>query len=241
MISSRDSSASTRTYSSKKTVSGNPSGRTTANSLYRKTFEDNALIYFPSDDGPAWHKASQCVWSSTTRIRGKASLHDKYEHLEELFVKLIDVKPVDLLMAIGELQEAGRRHSISEQEVKKSIWAVNSLLSTASRYPNPRDVVNSRIFPIKHPDGSVTLESKATEFFIVDREPLRQMFATKVKFLNFTLEEVVQLRGFFEWVDLGARYLSLCVKETTSFHGGVAIQTSNSDRQIRNRAHALLR
>ncbi|KAI0136379.1 ino80 chromatin remodeling complex protein [Xylariales sp. AK1849] len=207
----------------------------------KAAFEDNALIYMPSDNGRAWHKVSQCVWSSAARLRGRVSLNDEYGSLEKLFVHFLGVKPVDLPMAIDELKEVGNRQSTSEQEVKESIWTVNSLLSTASQPPSPREILSSRIFPIKHPNGIVTLGSNTTEFFIVDREPFRRTFETKVKFPNFTLEEVAQLRDFVEWTRLGTKYLSHCVKEITSFYGGVASQMLNSDLQIKNRAYALLR
>ncbi|KAL7624644.1 hypothetical protein AAE478_006214 [Parahypoxylon ruwenzoriense] len=210
----------------------------------KDAFENNALIYVPLDDGPeraAWHKISHCVWSKAARLRGRVSLNDDYKDLEELFVDFLGIKPVDLPMAIDELKEAGRRHSTSVSEVKESIWTVNSLLSTESNPPRPSAVVKSSIFPVRHPNGGVTRETTATEFFIVDREPLRQSFETKAKFLDFTLEEVVRLGSFLEWTGLNDRYLSHCIKEITSFPGRGASLMSNPDRQIRNRAYPLLR
>lgn len=209
--------------------------------LVKASFENDALIYVPSDDGPSWYKVSQCVWSTAAQLRGRVSLNNDYEDLLGLFVDFLGVKPVDLLMAIDELKEVGSGQSTPIQEVKDSIWTVNSLLATESRPPRSGDVVRGRIFPIRHPNGSVTCQSKTTEFLVVDREPLRLSFETKVKFLDFTLEEVVRLRPFLEWTHLEDRYLSYCVKEITSFHGGAAQPTLNTDRQIRNRAYALLR
>lgn len=184
---------------------------------------------------------SRCVWSRAARLRGKVSLNDDYENLEELFVDFLGVKLVDLPMAIDELKETGSRESTSVPEVKESIWTVNSLLSTERNHPNPREIVKGSIFPVRYPNGRVIRGSMSTEFCVIDREPLRQSFETKVKFLDFTLEEVVQLRLFLEWARLEGRYLSHCVKEITSFHGGVTRPMLNPDRQIRNRAHALLR
>lgn len=195
----------------------------------------------PTDDGRTWHTVSQCVWSSAVRIRGRVSLNDEYARLEHLFVDFLGVKPVDLPMAIDELKEVGNRATASEEQVKELIWTVNSLLSTTVRPPSSKEIVKGRIFPIQQPNGSISLVSKTTQFFVPDRNSLRRTFEKKVKFLNFTLEQVIRLRPFLEWVELDKRFLSDSVKEVTSFHGGMARQTSNPGRQIRNRAYALLR
>jgi hypothetical protein len=181
------------------------------------------------------------VWSSAARLRGRVSLNENYKDLEDLFVGFLGVKPVDLLMAIDELKEAGNRQPTSVLEVKESIWTVNSLLSTESSLPNSRATTKSRVFPVKQANGDVTCGSSATNFFVIDREPLRLSFEGRVKFLDFTLEEVVELWPFLKWTHLEDRYLSHCVKEITSFHGRDAMLISNPDRQIQNRAYALLR
>lgn len=180
------------------------------------------------------------MWSKAAKLRGRVSLSDDYEDLEELFVAILGIKPVDLSMAIDELKEAGSRRSTSVTEVKESIWTVNSLLSTEPSPPKPSAIVKSAIFPVRHPNGGVTCETAAIEFFLVDREPLRQSFETEVKFLDFTLEEVVRLGPFLEWTHLNGRHLSHCVKEITS-PGEGASPISNPYRQIRNRAYPLLR
>ncbi|KAK8076963.1 hypothetical protein PG996_003133 [Apiospora saccharicola] len=208
----------------------------------RDIFDTDALIYVPLDDDySAWHKTSQCVWSSAARLRGRISLNDEYGQFEDLFVNILGVKQVDLQMAVDELKEIGSKPNATREEVKESIQTVNSLLPESSEPPSPHDVVTGRIFPVRNPTGIVTLNSRATEFFIADRESLRSAFQSKVKFLDFSLEEVVRLLPFLEWTGLELRYLSKCVSEMTSFHGDAARPTSNPDRQILNRAHAILR
>ncbi|KAI3332562.1 hypothetical protein F4824DRAFT_475026 [Ustulina deusta] len=207
----------------------------------REAFEIDDLIYASADDLPPWHKPSQCVWSKAARLRGKVSLNEDYEDLERLFTKVLGVKQVDLMMAIDELKHTGSRPSVLVPEVKQSIWTVNSLLSTETSLPDPSDILNSSIFPIRYPHGDVTCRSVSTEFFVVDREQLSQNFATKVKFLDFSLEDVVRLRPFLHWAGLQSRYFSRCIKEVTSFPGEGASPISSTDVQIRYRAHPLLR
>lgn len=212
--------------------------------MFRQAFETDALIYVPSEvcDESAWHKVSQCVWSSAARLRGRISLNDDYDELKELFVDFLGVKPVDLSMAIDELVEAGRRTSTTISEIKDSIWTVNALLLANTKRPRVRDaMLKAAIFPIRYPKGAIARKPTTTEFFIVDREPLRRSFEKKVKFLDFSLEEVVKLAPFLKWFSLEGKYLSSCVRAFTSFPGGGATPTSRPDRQVRNRAYALLR
>ncbi|KAK7947853.1 uncharacterized protein PG986_008739 [Apiospora aurea] len=208
----------------------------------RNAFEDGALIYVHlDDDSSTWYKPSQCVWSSAARLRGRVSLNDEYGKFEDLFVNFLGVRQVDLQMAVDELAEIARNPTATRKEIKESIKTVNSLLPSSSHPPSPRGVVEGRVFPIRTPSGMTTVVSRATEFFVADRESLRSAFHNKVKCLDFSLEEVVRLQPFLEWAGLESRYLSRCVSEMASFHGGAANLTTNPERQIRNRAHALLR
>lgn len=209
---------------------------------FRAAFDKDALIFVPSDDGASWHKSSQCVWSTAASLRGKVSLNRDYEGLEDLFVDFLGVKPVDIHMAIEELKEVGSRGGdVLVDEVKDSIWTVNSLLAMETKPPPPGDILKRRIFPIKHPGGDIQCYSKTTEFFIIDRDPLRRLFESKVKLLDFTLDEVVRLRPLLQWARLEDRYLSVHVKEATIFRGSGARPISSEGRNIRYKAHALLR
>lgn len=208
--------------------------------LLRRQFEVYALIYVPSNDGISWRKTSKCVWSTAARLRDMVSLNNEYEDLEDFFVNIIGVKPVTLSMAIDELKEAGSRQSVSVEEVKASLLTVNSLLCSDSDPPQS-GLMDSKIFPVKYPEDGVHCVSVKTHFFIVDREPLRSSFEGRVKFLDFSLEEVVHLHAFLDWAQLDDRYISRCVREFTSVQNSSGQPISHPDRQFRYRAHALLR
>ncbi|KAI1262212.1 hypothetical protein F5Y18DRAFT_398949 [Xylariaceae sp. FL1019] len=206
----------------------------------RETFETEALIYASVDDETSWYKPSQCVWSKSARLRGRVSLDEEYEELERFFTRVLGVKQVDLQMAIDELKSTAGRPSSSVLELKESIWTVNSLLTNETSPPNPSGVMDSFIFPIRYPSGSVAYGSVNTHFFIVDREQLKDIFQSKVKLLDFSLKEVAHLRPFFDWLCLRDRYLSCCTKEVTSFPGHGATVISSPSLQIRHKAHAFL-
>ncbi|KAF0329343.1 ino80 chromatin remodeling complex protein [Colletotrichum asianum] len=207
----------------------------------KSIFEDEALIYLPVDSGLSWHRPSECVWSNATKLSGRVSLNEEFEDLEIFFVDFLGVKPLDLSMAIDDLKSVATRASVTSSEIKDLIWAVNSLLPTVQKPPSSREVLKTKIFPIAYPNGRVTVGTATTGFCVIDRESLRSSFKNKVNFLDFTLEQVARLRPFLEWTHLENRYLSRCVKEITSFHGGAATPITNPQRQIRHRAHALLR
>lgn len=199
------------------------------------------MIYAPSGDGISWRRTSECVWSHAARLKGKVSLNDDYEELEDLFVDLLGVKPVDLAMAVDELKEAGSSDFTTPEDLKAAIMTVNSLLPLEDDHPDPEEAIKGRVFPVRQANGHIKKSSINTNFFLIDREPLKAAFEGKVKFLGFELDEIRQLRPFIQWASLDDRFLSTCVKEITSFHGERARLLSSPDRQIRVRAHALLR
>ncbi|KAI0200443.1 hypothetical protein F4808DRAFT_470402 [Astrocystis sublimbata] len=207
----------------------------------RETFETEALIYASVDDQTSWYKPSQCVWSKSARLRGRVSLDEEYERLEGLFTRVLGVKQVDLQMAIDELKQTASRPSSSVPEVKESIWTVNSLLVNEASPPSPSGIMESSIFPIHYPSGGVKCLPVQTEFFIVDREPLKKSFMSKVKLLDFSLKEVNDLRLFLDWLGFQNRYLSCCTKEVTSFPGQGATLILTPSLQIRHKAYAFLR
>lgn len=206
----------------------------------RGQFEDHALIYVVSNEGPSWRTTSQCVWSTAALLRDMVSLHSDYEELHDFFVDALGVRPVTLSMAIDELKEAGGRQSISVEEVKASLLTVNSLLCSESDPQRP-ELMKSNIFPVRCPGDRVKCVSAQTQFFIVDRESLRSSFEDRVTFLDFSLEEVVQLRPLLSWARLKERYISQCVREFTSIQGSGMHPISKHGHEFRHRAHALLR
>lgn len=207
----------------------------------RSNFERNALVYVASIDGSSWRKPSECVWSTAAQLRDKVSLNIEYENLRGLFVDVLGAKQVTLKMAVEELKEAGRRESADVEEVKASLQTVNSLLCSEPDQKEQAEFEESKILPVRYPGGAVRCVSAQTAFFIVDRESLRLQFEDKVKFLDFSLEEVNELRPFLEWAGLENRYVTRSVRESTSVGASDARPISKPHREIRPRAHALLR
>lgn len=188
---------------------------------------------------PGWYKISECLWSSTTDIRGKVTLNDHYEDLKDFFIDTLGVNTLTLRMVYDELLETSSESAIDE--TKSKIWSLNALLLTDGDYVDPDLLLERSVFPVVYPDGTKGLTSAATEFAIPDREHLASQFRGKIKILDFSLEEVRRLKGFFEWTNLTHRYLSASIKELTSFSGEATQLISAPHRDLRRKAHAILR
>ncbi|KAB8254531.1 hypothetical protein BDV32DRAFT_132200 [Aspergillus pseudonomiae] len=205
----------------------------------RREFEDESLIFVTTNGEPGWYKISECLWSSTTDIRGKVTLNDHYEDLKDFFIDTLGVNTLTLEMVYDELLETGSESTIDE--TKSKIWSLNALLQTEGDYANPDPLLERVVFPVIYPDGTKGLTSAATEFAIPDREHLASQFRGRIKMLDYSLEEVRRLKSFFEWTNLTHRYLSASVKELTSFSGDTAQLISTPRRDLRRKAHAILR
>ncbi|KAG8677589.1 hypothetical protein FPOAC2_03723 [Fusarium poae] len=219
-----------------------PSLTDTDTTKIRKAFAEEKLIYSNVGNVSHWYTVSECLWSSATQIRGKVALNDLYPDLEDFFVNFLGVQELTLSMAYDELKEMGNRiPSPPIAAVKDTIWALNSLLVTADRQPDERPVLKGTVFPVKYPNGSFKLQSCRTEFAIVDRKALGDIFGTRAKTLDFTLDEVRRLQPFLSWLNMGSRYLSTSVREISTVASEHMNRLQSPDREIKQKADGLYR
>ena len=100
-----------------------------------------------------------------------------------------------------------------------------------------------RFLPIRRTGPASTevrFQNCRSNFSVVDRTKLADIFKENTGFLDFTLEEVLSLAPFLQALGLGNKYLSkLCTEETARPNHGVLddILTQN----FRNRAYYFLR
>ena len=208
--------------------------------ILRKAFEDEALVYVVLNGASGWFKVSQCLWSTATQIRGMVALNDHYDTLKDFFVNFLGVKTLNLQMVFDKLKEQGAGQS-SIEEVRKTIWILNSLLQSEKKHPSPKEILESSVFPVRYPDSSVELRTSATAFAIADRKHLYDSFSNQAKFLDFSTNDVLRLEHFFRWAGLENRYLSRSVKEISTLRGDQDRPISHPDRDVSRKAHGLLR
>ncbi|KAL5334193.1 hypothetical protein BJX70DRAFT_378796 [Aspergillus crustosus] len=207
----------------------------------RELFETEGLIYDEPPDGEArWYKPSECLWSSPTEIKGMLTLDNNYEDLSGFFIELLSVRTLSLQMVHDKLVEQGRGQA-SIDEVKETIWLLNSYLQRESDLPSPQQILEAKVFPVKYPTGGTQLSSDAAHFAIADRKHSSDLFVGKVKALDFSTNEIARLEPFLSWAGQEKRYLSNSVKEISTVHGDSYQSLTSPSRNISQKAHGLLR
>ena len=130
---------------------------------------------------------------------------------------------------------------LSVEEAKETLLAFNSFLSMGISGFDPTPVLANQVFPVRFPSGEVMLRTGVEDFALVDRKILGEDFAALAKLFDFTMDEVRTLQPLIQWAGLGARYLSKCVREISSADTGSVRPISSPHRDIKTKAHALLR
>lgn len=207
----------------------------------RSAFENRSLVYVQEPGFSGWRSPSQCLWASTTNIDGKSAVRDQYADFEDFFTNVLGVRLVNLTMLHDQLIAAATKGAPPEQ-IKELLLDISSHLRSASNRPQADRVLQSTIFPVRCPgESGVTLCSKETEFFIVDREDLFDAFQSRVRYLDFSLKEVCDLSPFIAWAGLESRLLSRSVVEMSRVKGGVERPIRDTNHDVKTKAYALLR
>jgi len=206
----------------------------------RKTFEDNALIFATYRGTPGWWKSSECLWSSTADIGRKVPLSEQYADLRSFFVDKLGVKTVTLRIIHDELLQVNSMTPVGD--AKNLLLSFGALLQSA-RDPElaPGALLKAPVFPVKLPTGDTGLETSEASFVIVDRKSLAARFNGRIKVVDFTLEEVWQLKSFFTWMGMEDRYISASVEEVTRVSSENSRAISSPGRDLKHKAYYILR
>ena len=141
-------------------------------------------------------------------------------------------------MVYDELRQS---HQSSTEDIKVAILSLNGLLQTESTFLDPEPIREARIFPVRYPNGSVTLRSADVDFAIGDRAKLKTMFHDKINLLDFEMEDVQLLKPLIEWLKFQDRYLSNSVEESTSIFSSSGRPISRPDRDLKRKAYYIAR
>ncbi|KAF4331984.1 hypothetical protein FBEOM_14228 [Fusarium beomiforme] len=210
----------------------------TVTSDTRAAFEQFRLIFVRQQTGPRWYKASDCLWSSTTPIRGKVTLDETYEDLKALFVGKLGVKSLTMQMVYDELRQSPQSNV---EDTKVALLSFNDFLQNENGHWDPEPIRKARIFPVLYPDGTVILSSIDVDFAIGDRDNLRSKFSDRISLLDFDLEDVHRLRPLFRWLRIQDRYLSKCVMESTAISSELQSPISSKKRDLGLKAYHICR
>jgi hypothetical protein len=215
--------------------------------LLREYIERLKLVYHvdaDEADPEYWYPPRDCLWSTTTEIKGMRNISNLYNDLSALFVDVLGVPTLTLEMVADKLAELGKDKGAAVEEIKNTIWQVNALLQSEETHPNPNQILEGNVFPARSPNNGdlVELRSSKVDFMIADREPLLELFSDRARRLDFSVNDILRLEPFLRWTGLENRYLSRSVKEITALGNDDSSKCLiSSDRDIALKAHGLLR
>ncbi|KAH8895463.1 hypothetical protein GQ53DRAFT_855993 [Thozetella sp. PMI_491] len=203
-------------------------------------FRTKKLIYASGDLGSGWYVTSDCIWSAATQIADRVALNESYSELEVFFVQFLGVETLTLKMVLKELKRKAEM-KVSVDEMKKGLWCLNSFLRSEKSPPDFKTLAQSKIFPVISGSEQSELMDSSSKFALIDREPLRKLFAAHAAFLDFNFDETRRLEPLITWAGLQSRYLSTSVREHSEIERSVISPLSSRSRKISTKAHALLR
>jgi hypothetical protein len=166
------------------------------------------------------------------------TLNELYPNLRNFFVKGLGVKKMTAKMVYDKLMGL----DLSVEETKQTLETFSSLLlaSKGDEF-DPIPILDKEVFPVRFPTGDVRLLTGSNGFALLDRKSLGDDFTHLANFLDFSIDEVRSLQPLIRWASLEERYLSKAVKEISSVDADSTRPISSPYREIKLKAHALLR
>ncbi|KAM0317327.1 hypothetical protein ACHAPQ_011043 [Fusarium lateritium] len=203
----------------------------------RALFEQRPLIFAKKQGNMGWYKIQDCVWPSNTSLGGKAILSDIYGDLKEFFVDKLGVEDSMPNKPYDELKQPSQR---SVRDIKDTIIQFSKLLRTTTVFLDPEPIRKSKIFPVKGPNGTVSLSSVDTDFAIRDTLFYEDGLGP-LSLLDFDMKEFRRLKPFFSWLGIEDRYLSRRVEEQTSVPNLVGSSMASGPRYFKRKSYYILR
>lgn len=204
----------------------------------RNTLETESLVYAPQN--PFWFSPSQCLWASPVLVPNKAILHPFYpELLKGFFQDRLKISPASLDTLVEGIRSLAQGHP-SVSAIKGMIDAINKMNPKKEDLSSLLEVNFLPILRINPPGEALRFQNSRSNFSIIDRTKLGEIFKSHTGFLDYSLEEVQNLAPFLKALGLSNKFLSrLCIEETAC--GDSGLMDLDLTEKFRNRAYYLLR
>lgn len=157
--------------------------------------------------------------------------------MKEFFVNKLGVKDSVPNTPYDELKDPSQR---SVEDIKATIMQLSSLLRTTTVFLDPEPIRKSKIFPVKGPNGTVSLDTIDADFFIIDTYRYDD-WLRHLNLLDFGLPLFHRLKHFFSWLGIESRYLSSCVEEQTAVPSLVGSPILSGPRYFKRKSYHVLR
>jgi hypothetical protein len=217
------------------------SAKLSSNIVQRQSFRDEALIMCPEDAHMTWFKSSDCLWSTDNIVSDVCMVNRIYPGLQTLFVDLLGITGPSPAMVYEEIRKIASFETLDVLNLKSAMLTLNSMLHESEIKFLPNATMDDQIFPVRHVDGTIRPMSASEDFGIANHGGLADRFHGKIKLLDFSVEEVFQLRPILQWAGLEMKYLTSMVRETTQVSSSATFPLSSPKRELKKKAHALLR
>lgn len=194
------------------------------------------------EEGEAgWFLASECLWSSPTKIRGKVILEEHYEQQRNFFVETLGLKSLTLQMLYDDLQH---EEGTDINKLRDNLLTLSRFLQEdpeAAKKLETGPILRANIFPVRYRDASPELRTAQVDFAIGDRQHLTEHFKNQICLLDFKLEHVRPLGALISWAGLEERYLSRLVHEETFISDEHKRDDCLEGREVARKAYHILR
>lgn len=171
---------------------------------------------------------------------------EDYPELRNFFLDVLGVQEMTLDMIFDKLENV--TVELTAEDSKQTLLACSSLLACEDeevlrqlRQEKRSIFFDRKVFPVRLANGDIELCEGSRDFALIDRHSLAEDFAGKAKFLDFDMDQVRLLQPLISWIGLEGRSLSKMVREISSADSNSTRPISDPKREIRRRAHALLR
>jgi len=204
----------------------------------RVKFRTECLIYIPATS--RWVSPAECLWDSPVPINGKEIILQSYpEDLKAFFLERLHIPPASLTTLVEELYSVATPN-FDIQRLKQLFWAINGM---KPRQSDMQILQTCNFLPVRIPSQrgrTIELQDCQSDFVIIDRIKLQEIFENQVEMLDFDLEEVLQLEPLISALNLGSKYISQRCREDTGCQGD-GLLDAHLTADFHERAYDLLR
>jgi hypothetical protein len=185
----------------------------------------------------SWLSPSSCVWAKdSTSLLGRVSIAERYAKSKQFFLDMLNVPEPKLEMYI----EALKQEALAIRDQNKMKQIITNICSFGILPTEKlKDLRQVACLPVILLDGGVRWMNCQGDFYIVDRLEYGRSFKGKIRYLDFTLEEVHSFECFLSGLNLNGRYLSQVVEYQTQATGTSLDRLLTSS--LRSKAYAICR
>ena len=174
------------------------------------------------------------------KIPGKASIASAYPLKKTFFTLVLKVLEPTVEMYVESLK-AEAKGKAPTAKIKETMALICGL---GSEEADLSSLVGAKVLPVKLANGECSLASasskdESVDFAIVDNAAHRNAFKGKIAALDFSLEEIRDIRPLLLAMGLESRFSSKLVKEVTDVSGGS--QDHEMTRNLRIKSQAIVR